>query len=304
MKIFYENKGYVNSLFILLIAIVIIILLLSSVLLSSSLFNMSVDDVSANVLESSTNDFILEINTLSMESIHNLSYMCISRNMVLDNSTRTLKSMIQSSVNNLSSYYYSNGIFINCSIINVYPSDDPFMFDVYYRLNSSFVNDSSKSFSVKDKISVSLVDINYPVYDMYPLFRGNVRIVNNSFVYSSSSSVYHNAVSGLIIKKCPYDDYVKHGHSNITLIDCLKNHFYHFSHDGLCIFCRMENKSECFHNGLETFIVPSVVNDSAVVSVDHVYFNVSGGNYSGKGFIFNDSYCLYLDNGHRSKYGL
>ena len=169
---------------------------------------------------------------------------------------------------------------------------------------TTFINDSSKHILSKDMISVSIVDANYPVYDVYPLFMADVEVVNDSYIYHDTNEAYSNACSGIIIKRCPYEDYTSHAHSNITMLDCLNNHYYHFSHDGLCVFCRLENKTTCSHNGLETFIVPSNKFNESTSSICHVYFNrTSDGHYNGSLYEFNNNSFIYLDNAHGDKYG-
>lgn len=304
MKLIDDNFAYINSLFVLIIVIPIVLLVILSIYLSYDLANDTVGGISEATLKSSTDDFVASINTISMGSIHNLSYDCLSNKRVLSNSTRTLKNMIQGGVNNLSNNYYKRGILLNCTVINIYPSNNPFYFDVYYRLESSFVNDSSKHISMRDRLTVSMVDYSYPVYDTYPLFKANVKVVNNTYLYLEDDE-YYNATSPVVIMQCPYEEYTKHGHSNITLADCLSNHYYHFSNDGLCVFCRLENRTVCNHNGLETFIIPTLRLNQSTSSVDHVYLNESiDGHYNGSLLDVNNTSFIYLDNAHRSKYGL
>lgn len=303
MKIINDNHAYINSLMLVLILIPIFLIIIFTVSLSFTITNDSAGDLSANLLKDTTCDVDCQLNIISKQAMHNLSSHTLENRQAVGNSTKTLKEMIQSGVDNLCDDYYDRGILINCTIVNVYPSDDPFSFEVYYRINSTFINDSTRNIQSENKISVSLVDGKYPVYDVYPSFMGNVNVVNDSYRYHDVDAVYDNATSGLIIKKCPYEQYTKHAHSNITMTDCLNNHYYHFSHDGLCVFCRLENRSTCAHNGLETFIIPSVRVNESTSSVDHVYFNTSlGGHYNGSLRDFNDSF-IYLDDAHGGKYG-
>lgn len=311
MKIIQDNSGYINSLLLLILLIPIIFLILLSVSQMEVLVNDSVDVFEGEKLSSKTSEYVEQLNTVSMDAMHNLSYQCISDKRVLSNTSKSLKSIIQESANNLSVDYHKNGININCRIINVVPSINPFEFNVYYRVNSSIVNDSAnKNINQRGCLNVSIVDNEYPVYDPIPLFTSNVNIIDNKYIYDSVypynnySYVYRDADSGIIIKKCVYDDYTLHGHSNASFNDCLKNHYYHFSHDGLCIFCRLENRTSCIHNGLETFIVSHNLSNNSIVSVDHVLFNTTGNQYEGDVCVISDSTFIYLDNGHKSKYGL
>lgn len=309
MKIIRDNYGYINSILVLILLIPIILLMLLSISQNEILVNNSVDIFEGNVLSTKTNDFINQINIISMESMHNLSYKSVYDGVVISNSSRQLKMCIQDAVNNLSVDYQHKGLHVDCRIINVVASTNPFEYNVYYRINSSFINDSSnKKVSQKGCMNVSIVNSEYPVYDPYPLFNARVHISGNEYVYDSIeddlSNAYDGADSGLIIKKCVYDDYTLHGHSNNSIGDCLENHYYHLSHDGLCIFCRLENRSSCIHNGLETFVVSHVHSNQSVVSADHVLFNTTGNQYLGDVIVINSSSFIYLDNGHGSKYGL
>ena len=88
-------------------------------------------------------------------------------------------------------------------------------------------------------------------------------------------------------------------------MDCITNHYYHKSHDGLCIFCRLENKTACKDMGLETFILPTKNVTSAPVSVDHVLLNTTpNSQYHGNRIVINNTMVIYLDDGHKTKYGL
>lgn len=303
MKIIDDENAYVNSLLLIILLVPIFLIIIFSVSLSYTLANDSAGDLSSSLLTSSSLDVEDELMYLSMMNMHDLSKYSFDNRQVLSNSTKMLRNMIQEDVNKLTAGYYKRGILINCTIINVYPSDNPFCFDVYYRIESTFINDSSKHILSKNKIAASIVDSNYPVYDVYPLFMSNVDVVNDSYLYHDNDEAYSNAHSGIIIKKCPYEDYTSHAHSNTTMIDCLNNHYYHFSHDGLCVFCRLENKTTCNHNGLETFIVPSNKFNQSTSSICHVYFNrTSEGHYNGSLHEFNTSF-IYLDNAHGDKYG-
>ena len=53
--------------------------------------------------------------------------------------------------------------------------------------------------------------------------------------------------------------------------------------------------------GIETFIIPVVVENTSIVSVDHVLFNEK---YNGNRYDITNSTFLYLDGGHKIKYGL
>ena len=137
----------------------------------------------------------------------------------------------------------------------------------------------------------------------------NTTIINyntqlEKILTGNNSNTYNNATQGAVIKKCPVEDYSQHGNSNTTIINCLNNHYYHNSHDGLCLFCRLENKTSCNHYGFETFIIPTETRNQAPVSIDHVLLNDINTQYEGDRIILNNTTIIYLDNGHKTKYGL
>lgn len=134
-------------------------------------------------------------------------------------------------------------------------------------------------------------------------------------------TVYENATSQGYLDRCSFEPYEStidgHGVNATPPIQnlgyCLSNGYYHESSDGACYLCRLEGNAVCSHYGLETFIVPPASNNAtlifAPVSIDHVIFSDSP--YSGKALIYLESgnnpttyYKLFLDEGHRKKYGL
>ncbi|MBE2900022.1 hypothetical protein DNK57_04220 [Methanothermobacter thermautotrophicus] len=109
---------------------------------------------------------------------------------------------------------------------------------------------------------------------------------------------YVNATGPLIIRRCPYEPYSCHGLEGLHA--CILNGYYHESRDGACYLCRLEGKTSCPHMGLETFIIPSVDVGEAPVSIDHVLFNET---YNGEALNIS-GFIIYLDGGHRTKYGV
>lgn len=297
MKIIEDNHGNINSIFILMLLIPIFLLLIFTINESSFISNNSITDISSDKLSYKTDDFINNIDVLTRQSLSNISYNACIMGRVSSNASSDIKTLVESSLDLVVHDYYNEGIMIDYSIIDIMPSENPFEVDVYYSVNSSLVNTSIKTHS-RDILHVSIVDDDYPVYDPFIAFRKD--LVNKS-IYSNIDDLH-------VIHKCPYEEYTSHGHNNNSvLVNCLSNHYYHFSHDGLCILCRLENKSTCSHNGIETFILPTAYMNESAVSVDHVLFNITGNynnQYNGSIFFVNNSTFLYLDNGHRQKYGL
>ncbi|WP_414469881.1 hypothetical protein [Methanobacterium sp. ACI-7] len=242
----------------------------------------------------------------------------------IPNSRMNIKNNLQIEIDTLAGKYSSQeGINVTCRIISVDSSRDPFK----VQINSS-ISVSKGNVLHTENLSqdVSIIDHNYPIPDPLPFIKcknfGGVTNTSSRIIYGSSlanfhknsartnSDVYINATSPLVIKKCPYDPYINHGQSrnNINLKNCIDNGYYHESSDGACFLCRLEGKGVCSHYGMETFIIPQVSGDNssfeAPCSSDHVIFD---GNYSGYTLTYysnsNGYYNIFLEKGHRTKYG-
>ena len=72
----------------------------------------------------------------------------------------------------------------------------------------------------------------------------------------------------------------------------------------MCLLCRLENKTSCNHYGFETFVLPTKLVDEAPASIDHVLLNDMNNQYPGSLITIGNNTLLYLDNGHKAKYGL
>jgi hypothetical protein len=241
----------------------------------------------------------------------------------LRDSRNTIKNSLQDEVNHLSEKYHDNeSIDVTCKIWSVNPSPDPFKIEV----NSTiYVQKGSVAHNEHISQNISIMDSNYPIQDPLPFIKcknyGGVTNTSTKILYGSSlanllkagnltnAEVYENATSPLFIMKCPYDPYIWHGysHSFIVLKNCIDNGYFHESSDGSCFLCRLEGKTTCPHYGFETFIVPSNSSNSitsAPCSVEHVIFD-NYNVYPGKEIMYySNSSKLFLDNGHRQKYGL
>jgi hypothetical protein len=214
---------------------------------------------------------------------------------------------------------------VTCKIWHVDSSPDPFKIEVK---SDIYVSKGSVTHNGSVSQDISIIDPSYPIPDPEPFMKcknyGGVTNTSTKVLYGSSlvdllntknmtnTEVYENATSPLFIKKCPYDPYVGHGNfpSFIVLKNCIDNGYFHESSDGTCFLCRLEGKATCPHYGFETFIVPSSsfsnLTSKSPCSIDHVIFN--GTVYPGNGIVYyadGSNYCkLFLDNGHRQKYGL
>lgn len=243
----------------------------------------------------------------------------------LSDSEAVIKNSLQEELNHLSEKYQSEGINVTCRIWSVDPSQDPFKIEVnstIYAKKGNVVHNEH----ISQKISI--IDSNYPIEDHLPFIEckkyGGVTNTSTKILYGSSlanllkakhltnGGVYENATSPLFIGKCPYDPYIGHGNYPhfVILKNCIDNGYFHESSDGSCFLCRLEGKVTCPHYGFETFIAPSNSSNSTLMfapcSSEHVIFDDYV--YSGKGIVYysnGSNYLkLFLDNGHRQKYGL
>jgi hypothetical protein len=236
-----------------------------------------------------------------------------------------IKKGLQEEMDHLSEKYYNEGINVTCKIWSVNTASDPFKIEV----NSTiYVKKGSVTHNESISQNVSIIDPNYPIPDPLPFIKckkyGGVTNTSTKILYGSSLAnllksknltntyVYENATSPLFIKKCPYDPYIGHGNfpSFIVLKNCIDNGYFHESSDGTCFLCRLEGKATCHHYGFETFVAPSNSSNSTLMfapcSSEHVIFDDFV--YSGKGIVYysnsSNYWKLFLDNGHRKKYGL
>ncbi|MBM4241451.1 MAG: hypothetical protein FJ150_07325 [Euryarchaeota archaeon] len=234
-------------------------------------------------------------------------------------SRKTVKNVLQAKMCQMSELYQNKmGLEVNCRILSLDSSSDPFYVEikstVYVRKDNIVHNET-----ISQNISIERLK------DPLPFIKcknyGGVNMTDTRILYGSSlvaylnaknvsnAFVYENASSPLFIKKCPYDPYISHG-TLLTLKNCIDNGYFHESNDGACFLCRLEGKAVCPHYGLETFVIPSPTLNSSLISApcssDHVIFNDS--SYPGMEIQYNleagNYYKLFLDNGHRSKYGL
>lgn len=244
----------------------------------------------------------------------------------LADSRNAIKNDLQEEVDQLAGRYQSSeNITATCRIWSVNPSSDPFKIEV----NSTvYVQKGSVAHDEHISQNIPITNSNYLIQDPLPFIKcknyGEITNTSTKIFYGSSlanllkakhlknAGVYENATSPLFIKKCPYDPYINHGNSPyfVVLKNCIENGYFHESSDGSCFLCRLEGKAVCYHYGFETFIVPSNSSNSQLMfapcSSEHVIFDDHV--YSGKGIIYYSNgfnyFKLFLDNGHRQKYGL
>jgi hypothetical protein len=317
-----DKKGYVmsgTSFLLILPAILVAISLLSYVHGENEINSQSIQ---SDTLDFASQDLKRNIPIIARQSIENISLEIIDNNKTIKNSPEAIKNHMQLKINNLSSQYQKQGISVTCKVDSVQTSPlDSF----FIEFNATLIINQD-NFKFRENLShlVSIEGLPDPLPFIKCRPYGSITHNSTQTIYGSSlsnylennsvenSSLYENATSPYIIKKCPYDPYLSHGSKN-TMKNCQENGFYHDSGDGSCYLCRLEGKGLCVHFGFEVFIRPAplICNNSSSLNLegpcssDHVIFG--GKTYPGEAVTYKiengTNYFLLLDNGHASKYG-
>ena len=321
-----DQKGYVMSGLTLLLIIPVFLLIAVFVDMVHTGSETQSLGVQSDVTFYTAKDIEGNMPILTEKILQKTTDNVVKTGIPLTDSRNTIKNSLQEEMNQLSERYRSSeNINVTCKVWSVNPTSDPFKIEV----NSTiYVQKGNIAHDEHVSQNISIIDLNYPVQDPLPFIKcknyGKITNTSTKISYGSSlasllkakhlknANVYENATSPLFIKKCPYDPYVGHGNSPyfVVLKNCIDNGYFHESSDGSCFLCRLEGKTTCSHYGFETFIVPSNSSNSRLMfapcSSEHVIFDDYV--YSGKGIIYysDDSnyFKLFLDNGHRQKYGL
>ena len=318
-----DQKGYIMSSLSFLLVIPAIYMIAVFVDISHTGSQSQALLVQSDIVFSTKRDVEKNLPIVVENTLQRTANTVITTGNPLQDSRMTIKDSLQEEIDDLTEKYSEEGINVTCRILSVDLAEDPFK----VQINSTIsVNKSDVIHRENLSQDISITDPNYPIPDPIPFIKcknfGGVTNTSNRIIYGSSlvnllsrnmsnAEVYTNATSPLIIKKCPYSPYESHGNSSnqTNLKNCIDNGFFHESSDGACFLCRLEGKATCPHYGIETFIVPSLSTNetlpNAPCSIDHVIFN---DNYPGYGLIYYSNstghYKLFLDNGHRLKYGL
>jgi len=330
-----DNRGYVMG--GLAFLMIIPALILANILISAVFMdNTFIIPFKSDRIYQLAGDVESDIPKFTIQGLNETSDMVSKTGEPVSNSRSTIKTRIQTKLdNNYGEYQRITGINVYCRINSVDNSKDPYKICVNSTLYIDY-NDSYLVRNLNQEVQFACSDFPdstagcYKIKDPIPFIKtkgyGALKIEGDKIYYGAALSnyleskdirnydVYENASSPLYIKRCPYDPYPSHGHSNLVLNlkNCIDNGYYHVSADGSCIFCRMEGKPLCVHTGLETFVVPGNYKlrcDTAPCSVDHVIFGAKPAEiYNGRSLEYNYngtlSVWMYLDNGHRNKYGL
>jgi len=321
-----DQKGYVMSGLTILLIIPVFLLIAVFVDMVHTGSETQSLGVQSDVTFYTAKDIEGNMPILTEKILQKTTDNVVKTGIPLTDSRNTIKNSLQEEMNQLSERYGSSeNINATCKVWSVNPTSDPFKIEV----NSTiYVQKGNIAHDEHISQNISIIDLNYPVQDPLPFIKcknyGKITNTSTKISYGLSlasllkakhlknANVYENATSPLFIKKCPYDPYIGHGNSPyfVVLKNCIDNGYFHESSDGSCFLCRLEGKTTCSHYGFETFIVPSNSSNSRLMfapcSSEHVIFDDYV--YSGKGIIYysDDSnyFKLFLDNGHRQKYGL
>lgn len=320
-----DHKGYIISGLTFLLMIPAVILIVVFVDMAHTGIESQSSAIQSDVTFYAAKDVEGNIPVTTEKVLQKTTNDVIKTGDPLSSSRTIIKTSLQDELNHLSEKYRNECINVTCKIWSIAPSPDPFKIEInstiYVRKGSIAHNESISQ-------NISIMDPSYPLQDPLPFIKckkyGGVTNNGTKILYGSSLAnllkakhltnayIYENSTSPLFIKRCPYDPYICHGNSPSFLVlkNCIDNGYFHDSSDGSCFLCRLEGKVTCPHYGFETFIVPSNSPNSTLMSApcssEHVIFDNHA--YYGKGIVYcsnGSNYLkLFLDNGHRQKYGL
>ena len=333
-----ENKGYILgglSFLLIIPSILLLMVLVDMVNMDESVDTIIKSDNSFYISGDVERNIPIITRQVLKETVDNAIY----NGNPIPNSRILIKNAVEYKMKDLCDNYQKNsGVNVKCIINSVDSGSDPFDVEVNSTIlvmkdNITYNHVVNQNISILSdhqiKFSTNSNDSN-EIPDPLPFIKckkfGGISIKNDRISYGSSlrkylngvngSEIYENASSPYYIRKCPYDPYISHGNSTkfTTLKNCIDNGYYHESNDGACLLCRLEGRATCNHYGFETFIVPSNEGNQHVIrapcSIDHVIFGNENfcDPYPGDSvqYYFNDnnSYELFLDGGHRAKYGV
>jgi hypothetical protein len=321
-----DNDGYVmtGTSFLLILPVLILFMVLVEL-------NYEDTESEVQIMESEKilqvfQDLEFNIPRLTRQVLKEEAYFVISSKKPFIDVRKITRDNLQFKVDQITQNYDKCGLQVNCTVLSIKESDDPFEVEL-----TSLVVVQKDNVSHQEILQqkISIIDPYDPLPDPLPFVKCNEyggASINGSRIYYAHSlvlyleqrgekngMVYENASSPLFINQCPYDPFVCHGDpvTMETLKNCLDNGFYHESNDGACYLCRLEGKNTCPHQGLEVFILPPPTNnqsDTAPCSVDHVLFGEGGEIYPGVSIQYHQEenliFQLFLDDSHRKKYGL
>ena len=310
------------------------IMLIGFLILSMVVLNMAIDKsdenreiISSNEFQYAMNDYMRNIPIIEREALEELGEEIMKNKNPCHDSKSDLKELIDEKLSLKNQEYWDNyNIHINSSLIAIENTSNPFS----YKFNT-YISSVKGDYSFEKALSsdVDCIGLKDPIPLLYCKGHDGLSYNDSSYSFGNSlsellkrkgienHSLYVNASSPLIIRKCPFDPYSHHGDDNGKIMkNCRDNGYYHESRDGACYLCRLEGKCGCEHYGFETFINPQRTNETGLVSAcgsDHVIF--SDDVYPGVEVIYNNESSsfngdmpyeiLYLDpHGHKVKYGM
>ncbi|MGL6298535.1 MAG: hypothetical protein ACRC1M_05140, partial [Methanobacteriaceae archaeon] len=284
------------------------------------------------------------INTISYNEIKDMSNEIIISKKPSRNSVDEIKERISKKLASESDKYSSSSdIKIVGEVFSVKTGENPFIIEITTKISGEDNGNPSNTSNVKGKYEsieknyISIEGLNDPMpilkcdipVENLDIGRNKINYKNTLKDYIIANGIeegvyYENASSSLTIRKCPHIDYIEHG-EGVSFKNCMDNGNYHESLDGSCYLCRLEGKGSCYHYGIETFIIPSpetknignpgignidIVNYStglkSVSASDHIIFGEN--SYLGEIMTYYEDSdwknVIFLDESHRSKYGL
>ncbi len=314
-----DRKGYVMSGMTFLLLVPVLIICISFLNTLNNENEIRVQSIQSDNLYHASQDIKRNIPILTRDTLNETVYEIINSNLSIDDGPEYVSNQLKNKLEQFEAdFEKNNNLKVECTLNSIQSHQDPW----YIEVDTTIAIGRDRFYyeeRIKQLISIKgLADplpfIECGEYGVLTLNHTTILYGNVLSEYLqdkgiSEASYYENATSPFIIKSCPYQPYNIHV-ENHTLNNCLNNGFYHQSNDGSCYLCRLEGKATCNHPGIEVFINPRPLNNpgllSSAASIDHVIFDDYV--YTGKFFTvftFNGlEYGLFLDNGHRLKYGI
>ncbi len=249
-----DNKGFVMSglAFLLIIpSIILLIVLVNMINLDDSSNIMMTTDTAFHI----SGDVERNIPILTRQTIKETTENVVQTGNPVSNSRGVIKNRIQTKMNDLISEYQNNtGINIQCNILSVDSSSDPFEVEINSTISVRKDNISYNRNVIQKVPIIGLQPTKMfseethefnEIPDPLPFIKcknyGGLKVNMGRITYGSTLSnylskkgvknctLYENSSSGLYIKKCPFDPYISHGNSNKsqTLKNCIENGYTH-----------------------------------------------------------------------------
>lgn len=326
-----------------IIMMIITMMFVSVVILTTIDFNkINSNYIGSDNFNTAIGTYKSNIDAISYNLIKNMSEEIIISKKTIRDAPEEIKERLNEILDIESEKYSSAGnIKIKAEVFNVKTGDNPFIIEITTKITAEESESSDNGSNIKGKYEnieknyISIEGLNDPM----PILKCNVPIENintsaNKIYYKNTlkdyiisngieeGAYYENASSSLKIRKCHHVNYINHG-DGISFKNCIDNGNYHESLDGSCYLCRLEGEGNCYHYGLETFIIAAPESKNmtnlnisngenysnglkSVSGSDHIIFGEN--SYLGEIMTYyedsNWKNVIFLDDSHKSKYGL